>query len=114
MVPVTGSAAVCTDTLVSLPRVAVTLIPEPGLTFVLPGAGEMASCTPWLAAAGPDVGPACRGLLPPDGVLAEHPAASAPASRQQMVIAAQRAAGLRRAENPGSLDLRTRASFACS
>ncbi len=45
-VPVTGSPAVVTVTLLSLPRAAVTVMPWPGCAFLLPLAGVKDSCTP--------------------------------------------------------------------
>src|ERR1700733_11073118 len=81
MVPVTGSPDVCTETLVSLPPAAVTLIPAPGLTFLLPLAGVMASCTAGLGevlallCAGRAAEPAAAGPLLPEQRAASRPAA---------------------------------------
>jgi hypothetical protein len=43
MVPATALPAAVTETLVSLPRVAVTVTPWPGLAFAVPLAGLMLS-----------------------------------------------------------------------
>jgi hypothetical protein len=82
IVPLTGSPAECTDTLLSLPRPTVTLMPAAGLTFALSGAGLMASCAVFV---GVGLGLAewvapCDELLVGVEPPAEHPAASSPAA----------------------------------
>src|SRR5580693_8811219 len=93
MVPLTGSPEVCTETLVSLPPAAVTLMPPAGFTLLLPLAGVMASCTAGLgvvalvpgAGAVPPAAGAGPGALPP-----EQPASRPAATHRAAVTAATR------------------------